>query len=103
MAVALYLVHMLLESYPSFNRIVIWCQGDVTGAISCPFKVRYLHQAPLEAAKTDVVSVKKPSVETVKTAVETGLSQQLLETGVETSQQLLSLGVNTSVLTASQR
>ena len=76
----------------------------MTGAISCPFKVRYLHQAPLEAAKTDVLPYcPKTSVETVKTAVETGLSQQLLETGVETSQQLLSLGVNTSVLTASQR
>ena len=35
------------------------------------------------------------AVETVKTAVETGLSQQLPKTGVETAQQLLSLSVNT--------
>ena len=45
----------------------------------------------------------KTSDETVKTAVETGLSQQLLKSGVETDQQHLSLSVSTVVSTASQR
>ena len=43
------------------------------------------------------------AVETVNTAVETGLSQQLPKVGVETAQQFLKTCVNTVVSTASQR
>ena len=40
----------------------------------------------------------KTGVETVKTGVETQVSQQLPETGVSTGKQLLSLGVSTVCL-----
>ena len=66
--------------------------------LTCPFKGRTMHEAPLKAAKTV-----KTSVETVKTGVETGLSQQLPNTGVETSQQFLKQVLIQCVSTASQR